>query len=407
MALENRIEAIPKELLYIDLASFLMILPLLVVAGNDVLVLAAAVPIVALSLGAYELEALSPRRPLNAHHHATIAVCIAFSLVKSPELLRHDLSSLRAVSLFFGSACGITVVRRIIAEDLLSGTRKAARWLPKRFSPLVKTFESFIAITDYPANMQARGDVPTVHLSSLPRFFPEDPDTIDLTFDPLAFFRSTARALPPEVLSLFPNHIDLVPVPSPGYRLVKRTMDVLISILAIGLTIPLWVFASIGILISDGPEVFFVQTRVGQNRRPFRIIKFRTLRSIPAPSSPTDKIARRTFRFGALLRKLRIDELPQLLNVILEQMSVVGPRPEMIYYHNRSVSRIPYHEHRLHAKPGLTGWAQVRFPHSTTEEEYLMKTAYDLWYVQNQGIALDLYICLRTIGVLLQRFGGK
>jgi lipopolysaccharide/colanic/teichoic acid biosynthesis glycosyltransferase len=93
--------------------------------------------------------------------------------------------------------------------------------------------------------------------------------------------------------------------------------------------------------------------------------------------------------------------------VLRGTMSLVGPRPEMAFFHRRSMKTIPFYRYRLEAKPGLTGWAQIRYAHSTTEAEYFDKTAFDLWYVANRSIMVDAKIMLRTIGILLNRFGSK
>lgn len=228
-----------------------------------------------------------------------------------------------------------------------------------------------------------------------------------MNFDPVRFFDVTTRALPPELLELYPDYIDLHRNLPAGYAFIKRAADIVVSILLLILTGLLWVFASVGILISDGPRIFFVQPRVGQNGRLFRLIKFRTLRPAPPKGTPTEDIGQRTFAFGSFLRRTRIDELPQLLQVIVGCMSLVGPRPEMIYYHKRSVRQIQFYEYKLAAKPGMTGWAQVKYSHTTTEDEYRKKTARDLWYIANRSIFLDLRIALRTMGILLERFGAK
>lgn len=228
-----------------------------------------------------------------------------------------------------------------------------------------------------------------------------------MNFDPVKFFEVIARAIPPELLELYPTAVDLYRRPSASYRIIKRIADVVVSILLLILTGPLWIFASLGIFFSDGPRVFFVQSRLGQDGRLFRLVKFRTLQSALPKGTPTTDIGDRTFTFGSFLRKTRIDELPQLLQVISGRMSLVGPRPEMVYYHQRSVEQIPYYSVRLAAKPGMTGWAQVKYVHTTTEDEYRQKTAHDLWYIANRSLFLDVRIALRTIGVLVERFGSK
>lgn len=225
--------------------------------------------------------------------------------------------------------------------------------------------------------------------------------------DPLRYCDTELGVLPPELLIGRQEFLAL------GrrcglYERAKRAADISIAILALLLTLPLWAIAICGILIADGRPVFFVQPRVGRSGKLFRIVKFRTLRTNRAAShTPTDGIASRQFAFGTFLRRTRIDELPQLLNVVAGQMSLVGPRPEMIYYHRRSAKSIPCYSHRLSVTPGLSGWAQINYAHSTTDEEYREKTAFDLWYVAHRSLLLDARIALRTMWVLIKRFGAK
>jgi lipopolysaccharide/colanic/teichoic acid biosynthesis glycosyltransferase len=407
MYIGNRFEVIPQLLGYIDLVLLLLIVPIAAVTGSKMFLFAVFIPVIAYALGAYDLLPATRRSSLNAHHYATLLVCICLAIYKIPAIGMSTPAVALPLMGFAAAAIGISLIRRMITISLLRGAQRVTLRLPQNLEHLRETFVDFIASAGYPAQVVAGEKTPVVQMSSLHRMFPDEPESVEMKFDPVAFLNCTAKALPPELLSIYPDYFDLRLEPSVGYLFAKRVVDVALSLILLVLTLPLWAFAAVGILIFDGPGVFFVQTRVGQNGQRFNLLKFRTLRPIRPVNIPTENLEQRKFAFGTLLRKMRIDEFPQLLQVIFGQMALVGPRPEMVYYHERSVAQIPFYECRLHTKPGVTGWAQVRFPHTTAEDEYLMKTAYDLWYVVNRSFFLDLRIVLRTFGVLLQRFGSK
>jgi lipopolysaccharide/colanic/teichoic acid biosynthesis glycosyltransferase len=161
-------------------------------------------------------------------------------------------------------------------------------------------------------------------------------------------------------------------------------------------------------LESEGP-VLFVQRRVGLNGRAFPLLKFRTMRGDPASGPDVwhrDDEARIT-RFGRFLRRTRIDELPQLLNVLAGHMNLVGPRPEMASNLKAMSDQIPYYEMRHTVRPGLTGWAQVRQGYAVTYEEVLEKTCLDLFYIKNMSLVFDLRILLETAWVVFFRRGAR
>jgi lipopolysaccharide/colanic/teichoic acid biosynthesis glycosyltransferase len=192
------------------------------------------------------------------------------------------------------------------------------------------------------------------------------------------------------------------------YDVVKRLFDTLVAAVLLALGLPFMLVAAVGIALADGRPVLFRQMRVGRYGTRFSLLKFRTLREhCEKAATPNDDIEDRVFRFGALLRQTRLDELPQLINVIKGDMSLIGPRPEMIYFHDRWAATIPFYKKRLLVRPGLSGWAQVRFSHTTDEMDYWDKTAYDLWYITHRNPIVDVRIFLRTIGVILFGFGAR
>ncbi len=191
---------------------------------------------------------------------------------------------------------------------------------------------------------------------------------------------------------------------------VKRVFDVLVSIALIGLTLPLLLVAMVAVVLDSGFPIFYTQERVGQGGRRFRIIKLRTMR----PDAEADGKPRwagvsdsRVTRVGAFLRRTRIDELPQLWNVLAGDMSFVGPRPERPFFVEKLTEEIPFYDVRHSVKPGVTGWAQVRYTYTATVEDSMVKLQYDLYYVKNHSLFLDLMILVETIQVVLLGKGAR
>jgi lipopolysaccharide/colanic/teichoic acid biosynthesis glycosyltransferase len=244
-------------------------------------------------------------------------------------------------------------------------------------------------------------------------FFPRrdaegDPARVVASFDPAHLCDVALRVLPPAVLALRTDYVDWHRHERRLYDIVKRGFDVAAAAALFTISLPLMGFAAIGIALSDGRPVVFHQARVGRFGRRFMLLKLRTLRTETACSeNPNDAIEQRAFKFGAFLRRTRLDELPQFINVMRGDMSLVGPRPEMEYFHENWAGSIPFYHKRLLVRPGLSGWAQVRFPHTTSEPDYWDKTAYDLWYVAHRNAILDLRILLRTAGVMLFGLGAR
>lgn len=192
------------------------------------------------------------------------------------------------------------------------------------------------------------------------------------------------------------------------YPLLKRMMDLVISLLLIPpflLILP--IIALLIKLDSRGP-VFYVQTRVGLNGRVFRMVKFRTMgQDAEAKSGAVfaQKNDPRITRMGNIMRKTRLDELPQLYNVIIGDMSLVGPRPERPEHVIRLEEKIPFYRTRHIVRPGVTGWAQVRYEYGSTDEDAMVKLQYDLYYIRHQSLALDVNIIIRTAGKVLSMAG--
>jgi sugar transferase (PEP-CTERM system associated) len=182
--------------------------------------------------------------------------------------------------------------------------------------------------------------------------------------------------------------------------LAKRTIDLLVALTVVALSSPLLLAIAAAIRLDSAGPIFFRQERIGQFGRVFRIFKFRSMRAgahLIAPDEPDTRVT----RVGRLLRRTRLDELPQLLNVIRGDMSLVGPRPEWVALVPEFRDKVPFYLHRLAAKPGITGWAQVKNPYGATVENTWEKLQYDLYYIKNMSIFLDLLILLHTVQIVL------
>jgi sugar transferase (PEP-CTERM system associated) len=197
-----------------------------------------------------------------------------------------------------------------------------------------------------------------------------------------------------------------------GSVYLKRLFDIGVSLLILILASPFMVLVTIASLIeSRGRDpILYSQVRVGRQGRPFRVHKFRSMRT----DAESDGVARwatkndaRVTSLGKFIRKTRLDELPQLFNVLRGDMSLVGPRPERPEFVAQLSRDIPYYAERHWVKPGLTGWAQMLYPYAATEEDTKRKLEYDLYYVKNGGAMLDTIILLQTIEVVLLGKGAQ
>lgn len=225
------------------------------------------------------------------------------------------------------------------------------------------------------------------------------------------FYEEVTGKVPVELV----NDLWLVTTPISGVKKsiynmkVKRVLDIIFSIL--GLIISLIITVPVAILIkleSKGP-VFYKQKRVGLNNKIFDCIKFRSM-TVDAEKNGVvwaSKNDSRVTRIGKIIRKLRIDEIPQMWNVLKGEMSFIGPRPERPEFVERLEKVIPYYNLRHSVKPGITGWAQVCYPYGASEEDALEKLKYDLYYIKNLSLFLDFQILLKTAKVVLLGKGAR
>lgn len=193
------------------------------------------------------------------------------------------------------------------------------------------------------------------------------------------------------------------------YIRVKRLFDLSFSILFLVLGSPVYLAVAICIKLSSSGPVIYTQFRTGLNGKPFRMYKFRTMiQDAEADQNPVwaKKEDERTIFFGRFLRKSRLDELPQFYNVLKNDMSIIGPRPERPFFVKDFVDNIPFYAERIQMKPGITGWAQVAYQYAASEDESKEKLLHDIYYIENASFFLDLYILLKTIKVVLTGKGA-
>jgi sugar transferase (PEP-CTERM system associated) len=232
---------------------------------------------------------------------------------------------------------------------------------------------------------------------------------IDVIDGPFFYEQMTGKLL---IENLNPSHL----IFSDGFRItvfrryIKRALDVCLAFAGIFFALPFLVIIPVLIRISSRGPVFFKQMRVGEGEKNFTVLKFRTMvegaekDSGPVWSQSGDN---RITRLGRILRKSRLDELPQLFNVIRGDMSFIGPRPERPFFVDSLKKQIPFYSERHCIKPGVTGWAQVKYEYGDSIEDAIEKLRYDMYYIKYQSISLDLLIVLDTAKVILFGRGGR
>ena len=196
----------------------------------------------------------------------------------------------------------------------------------------------------------------------------------------------------------------------PARRRAKRVIDVAISLAFLLFAAPLCLLVAVAIRLDSPGPVFYRQERVGLNGAIFKAWKFRSMRvDAESDGAPRWAGARddRVTRVGRFIRKVRIDEIPQVLNVLVGEMSFIGPRPERPFFVEQLKEQIPYYDLRHRVPPGITGWAQVNYPYGATVEDARRKLAYDLYYLKRSDLVLDLVILLQTVRVVLFAHGAR
>mgnify|MGYP000557041078 FL=1 len=190
-------------------------------------------------------------------------------------------------------------------------------------------------------------------------------------------------------------------------KVLKRLMDFVFSLVAVILLIPFYLFSAIAVKLSSPGPIFFLQERIGKDGRVFKIFKFRTMfidseKNGPQLSSENDP---RITKIGSFMRKTRLDEFPQFLNVLLGHMSIVGPRPERKYYIDQIAEIEPQYNQLTKVRPGITSWGQVKYGYAENVDQMLQRMKFDLLYLKNRSISLDVKIMLHTLLIVIKAEG--
>lgn len=191
---------------------------------------------------------------------------------------------------------------------------------------------------------------------------------------------------------------------SPLERIAKRLSDILLCSLLVIVTSPILALVAVLVKLTSKGPVFYLQERVGLNNKPFKLFKFRSMRQDAEKDGQPQWAAEsdpRITPIGSFIRQTRLDELPQLFNVLRGDMSFVGPRPERPFFVDQLLREIPFYHERHYVKPGITGWAQIRYPYGASVEDAKRKLEYDLYYIKNYSLFLDVMIAIQTVRVIL------
>jgi lipopolysaccharide/colanic/teichoic acid biosynthesis glycosyltransferase len=197
--------------------------------------------------------------------------------------------------------------------------------------------------------------------------------------------------------------------PPPLYSAVKQIVDIALVIGTLFFTVPLMALIALLIRLDSAGPAFFWQERVGKAGTRFRMVKFRTMYTGREQEMPKFAVAEdhRITRLGRFLRRFRLDEMPQIWNVLRGEMSLVGPRPEQAPFAEKFALEIPLYPCRHLVKPGITGWAQVNHGYASGHEETRTKLAYDLYYVKRYSFWLDFLVMLRTLPTIISGYGAR
>ena len=198
-------------------------------------------------------------------------------------------------------------------------------------------------------------------------------------------------------------------LPSPVYLLVKRMMDIILIVITFPITLPIMAITAIAIRLESEGGAMFIQNRVGQGGKEFKIYKFRSMCKDSEKEGAQFASAgdMRVTRIGKFIRKTRIDELPQFFNVLKGDMSLIGPRPEQKAFVDKFEEQIPFYNYRHIVKPGISGWAQVVHGYAADVDDMRIKLEYDLYYIKNFSLWLDILIIFKTLKTMVTGFGAR
>ncbi len=186
-------------------------------------------------------------------------------------------------------------------------------------------------------------------------------------------------------------------------HIVREIVQRSLALFGIIVSFPISLLTAILIKLESKGDIFYKQERVGKNGKPFNVVKFRSMRSDAEKDGPVWALSNdnRVTRIGSIIRKIRVDEIPQFWNILIGEMSFVGPRPERPHFVSQLAEEITFYEHRHLVAPGLTGWAQIKYPYGASVEDARQKLQFDLYYIKNQSLALDFVIVFETIKTVI------
>jgi len=193
------------------------------------------------------------------------------------------------------------------------------------------------------------------------------------------------------------------------FKQAKRAVDILASVLGLILFFPVSLIITLAIKLDSKGPILYRQERVGEDGRIFHLLKFRSMHADAEENGPVwaGVDDRRITRAGRMIRKLRLDEVPQIINVLKGEMSFVGPRPERSFFVEQLVKEIRYYSQRHVIRPGITGWAQICYPYGASKQDALEKLKYDLYYIKHMSLLFDLTICFETVKIALFGKGAR
>jgi exopolysaccharide biosynthesis polyprenyl glycosylphosphotransferase len=286
----------------------------------------------------------------------------------------------------------------IVDDGPGDGRGQCAQWLgpPSRLAAILRAHrpDRIVMARSGPVPADLEGPLLTARLQGVPvddgvRFY-------ERATGKLAIESLSPRSL---ILSDGFRHSDFVP--SDAFLALTRALNLFAATLGLLLAAPLLALVALAIVLDSAGPVLFIQQRIGQGGRPFGLWKFRTMQGGTRSSEWVRDNGHRITRVGRWLRRFRLDELPQLVNVLRGEMNLVGPRPHPVTNFKLFLERIPYYVVRTAVRPGITGWAQVQYGYANGLEEETEKMRYDLYYIKHRSLWLDCLILVETAGLLL------
>lgn len=355
---------------------------------------------------------ISPKTTLFLHLFLFVALFVAWRLIynlffsrvllRTRVLLVGDSEEIRELISLIPShpGLGYDLVGIILPAD---GT-----WLPEEKLPIVhRGFSDF-------EHILRNEKIGTVVLGMSPRLSDDLArrlyESIFLQVrivDSIPFYETLTRRVPVAAITHVWFLENLREGEKRAFDFIKRASDMVMGIVVATFTALAFPLVALAIIGTSGRPIFYTQTRVGRHGRLFRILKFRTMvKNAEVDGAQfAERKDRRVTPIGRILRATRIDELPQILNVLAGDMSIIGPRPERPEFVKELEAAMPYYAMRHLIRPGLTGWAQIEFPYASSIPENLKKLQYDLFYIKQRGLLLDAKILLRTIGIIVRAKG--